>query len=324
MFVRNAWYVAAWDHEVGDGLMARTILDNPVVLYRTSDNTVAALADRCCHRQAPLSAGLLVDDAVQCGYHGLRFDRNGTCIHVPSQTRVPPEAAVRAYPVIERHRWVWIWMGSPETADETLIPDLYWHDDPGWKPIGDRFAVGCHYQAMIDIQLDQTHSAYVHPSTLGSGDKVKAVPKITRRGSTLQCTRLMPDTAPPPSVVTFDVGIAVPGTGALDGDRSQGVTGHNTHAVTPETATSCHHFWVAARNFAVENEALTEKLSAVRNAFLEDRAMCEAQQRAIANYPGALSIDLNADKPTIEARRMVELLAVAEGPTVRPAPLSPA
>ena len=188
---------------------------------------------------------------------------------------------------------------------------------------------------MIDIQLDQTHSAYVHPSTLGSDDKGKAVPNVIRGEAMLQCARLMPESAPPPlwaeiagiegkadcwniwtyrppSVVTFDIGIARPGTGALEGDRSQGVTGHNTHAVTPETETSCHHFWVAARNFAVDDEALTEKLSSVRSAFLEDKAMCEAQQRTIAAYPGAASIDLNSDKPTIEARHMVDRQIAAE------------
>ena len=335
MFVRNSWYVAAWDHEIGEALMARTILGEPVVLFRAGDGAVAALADRCCHRHAPLSEGKLLGDEVQCGYHGLRFDRTGQCVHVPSQSRVPPDASIRCYPVVERHRWVWIWMGDPALADAALIPDLFWHDDPCWKPIGDRFAVGCAYQAMIDIQLDQTHSAYVHPSTLGSDDKVRAVPKISRGASTLRCERLMPDSAPPPlwaevagitgnadcwniwtyrppSIVTFDIGIAKPGTGALDGDRSQGVTGHNSHAVTPETETTCHHFWVAARNFAIDDEALTKKLSGIRTVFLEDRAMCEAQQRTIAAYPGAPSIDLNSDKPTLEARRMVERQIEAE------------
>ena len=45
MWVRNAWYVAAWSHEVaGDGLLARTIMNEPLVLYRTGNGSVVAIA----------------------------------------------------------------------------------------------------------------------------------------------------------------------------------------------------------------------------------------------------------------------------------------
>jgi phenylpropionate dioxygenase-like ring-hydroxylating dioxygenase large terminal subunit len=32
MFLKNTWYVAAWDHEVGRQPLARKLLDIPVVL----------------------------------------------------------------------------------------------------------------------------------------------------------------------------------------------------------------------------------------------------------------------------------------------------
>jgi nitrite reductase/ring-hydroxylating ferredoxin subunit len=84
-FVRNAWYVAGWSQDLGkDQLLARTILNQPVVLYRKADGGVAALEDRCAHRFAPLSAGRLVgDDRVQCLYHGLEFDPAGNCAKNP-------------------------------------------------------------------------------------------------------------------------------------------------------------------------------------------------------------------------------------------------
>lgn len=335
MFYRNAWYVAAWDQEVTPGLLARTILGEPIVLFRTSDGAVAALEDRCCHRNAPLSAGRLRGDELECGYHGFRYNQDGVCVAVPSQQSIPPDARVRSYPVVERHHWIWVWMGEPARADESLIPDLFWHDDPGWKPIGDYFHVHCHYQSMIDIQLDQTHSRYVHADTLGSDDKVKARPRITREPGVLRCERLMPESEPPPlwasvlgingkadcwnkwvylppSLVMFDVGIAHPGTGALEGDRSQGITGHNSHFVTPETERTCHHFWVASRNFAIDDEALTEKLSAIRNVFLEDVAMVEAQQRTIERFPDAPNVDVTSDNPTIQARKLVDRLIANE------------
>ncbi|HCH55792.1 MAG TPA: hypothetical protein DEV64_01780, partial [Rhodospirillaceae bacterium] len=54
MFVRNAWYVAAWETEISETPLARTILNEPVVMYRATDGIVA-LEDRCCHRALPLS-----------------------------------------------------------------------------------------------------------------------------------------------------------------------------------------------------------------------------------------------------------------------------
>ena len=126
MYLKNAWYVAGWDHHVGNDLLARTICDEPIVFFRTEDGTVAALEDRCCHRSAPLSVGRHKGDEIECGYHGLRFDRTGQCISVPSQDLVPPGACVRSYPIVEKNRWVWIWMGAPARADATLIPDYFW------------------------------------------------------------------------------------------------------------------------------------------------------------------------------------------------------
>ena len=69
----NAWYAVAWDHEVSNkGLLARTIADIPMAIYRTADGRPVALADACWHRLAPLSMGKLIgSDEVQCPYHGL-------------------------------------------------------------------------------------------------------------------------------------------------------------------------------------------------------------------------------------------------------------
>ena len=85
MYLCNSWYVAARDREVGLKPLARTLLDEPVVLYRTEDGTPIALEDRCCHRSLPLSLGRIVGNNLQCGYHGLTFASDGACIEVPGQ-----------------------------------------------------------------------------------------------------------------------------------------------------------------------------------------------------------------------------------------------
>ena len=73
-FLRNAWYLGAWSDEVADGgVLARTIMSQPLVFFRGPDGKAAALEDRCCHRSAPLTHGNVVETGIECGYHGLIF-----------------------------------------------------------------------------------------------------------------------------------------------------------------------------------------------------------------------------------------------------------
>src|ERR1700677_5142893 len=100
MILRNAWYVAAWGHEIGENqLLGRTLLDEPVVMWRSGGEAIA-LADRCTHRGVPLSLGSVVDGTLQCGYHGVCFDAQGACVKIPGQGVPQSALPVRAYPLV--------------------------------------------------------------------------------------------------------------------------------------------------------------------------------------------------------------------------------
>src|SRR5258708_6152703 len=129
-FVSDAWYVAAWSDQLADRPLARVVLEQPVVLFRRGDGSPAALEDRCVHRRLPLSLGRIRGDALECGYHGLVFDTTGRCVKIPGQTTIPPGARVRSYPVVERHRCLWIWTGDPARADPAAIRNFHWLDAP--------------------------------------------------------------------------------------------------------------------------------------------------------------------------------------------------
>jgi phenylpropionate dioxygenase-like ring-hydroxylating dioxygenase large terminal subunit len=119
MFLRDDWYVGAWSDEVSGKPLARTILGDPIVLYRKADGKVVALEDRCAHRRLPLSMGTVIGDTIQCAYHGLVYDCAGRCIKIPGQDGVPGGARIRFYPVVEQNQFVSIWMGDPAQADES-------------------------------------------------------------------------------------------------------------------------------------------------------------------------------------------------------------
>ena len=346
MFLRNCWYVAAWDSEVHRlQLLRRILLDEPVLLYRKSDGRVVALEDRCCHRHAPLSMGRIKGDNVECRYHGLRFDPAGRCVHIPWQENIPPSACVRSYPVVERYHWVWIWMGDPALADESRIEDFHWMDDPGWRSKGERLHVEGNYLLLVENLLDLSHLPYVHATSLGDtaipkndipvrydrdGDRVKvqrwvrdtSVPPYFRLLANLgkedRVDRWMNLEYSPPAMVRIDIGVAKAGTGALDGDRSQGVTTWNLNAITPESDRSTHYFWAQAQDFSRDDPSISDvDFQLVHGAFLEDLAIIKAQQENIDLGPGAPRLNIVTDTGGVMARRIVERLIHQERNTAQ-------
>ena len=132
MFLRNSWYVAGWSKDFDRSLKAETYLGEQVVIYRKEDGTAVALEDACPHRKLPLSKGNLIGDTVECGYHGLTFDCKGACVAAPTQkNQIPQRAVVKSYPVVDRYRFLWIWMGDPDQADPDKIFSN-WGNLPGF------------------------------------------------------------------------------------------------------------------------------------------------------------------------------------------------
>jgi phenylpropionate dioxygenase-like ring-hydroxylating dioxygenase large terminal subunit len=170
MFIRNTWYIAAEPQEVGPRPLARTILELPVVLFRTQSGKPVALEDKCPHRFMPLSLGRVVGERIQCGYHGAQFDASGACVLVPGQELVPPKARVASYPLVEKHGYVWIWMGDPAAAgDLSTIPEfLYRSGDARWDGGYGHFeSIQANYNLINDNLFDITHAEYVHPESFG-------------------------------------------------------------------------------------------------------------------------------------------------------------
>jgi phenylpropionate dioxygenase-like ring-hydroxylating dioxygenase large terminal subunit len=334
MFLRNFWYVAASDREIGSKPFRRVILNEPVVMYRAEDGAPVALEDRCPHRRLPLSMGKLIGgDVLQCHYHGLRFDRSGACVRVPGQDMIPQTARIKSYPVVERYHWLWIWMGDPALADPATIPDYHWLDDPNWGAKTDYLYAECNWQLVNDNLLDLTHLAFVHESTIGNLALVEhASVKVERTPTGVRVTRWIIDQpAPPsfvkvggftgnvdrwqiidytpPSFIKLDVGATPTGSGAPEGKRVGGIEMRNLNAMTPETETTTHYFWGQAHNFEPDSAEMTEKVfQQIKTAFLQDVEVFTAQQSNIELDPNAPTIDINADSGGIQARRIVDRL----------------
>lgn len=340
MFVKNCWYVAAWSHEVPEtGFLARTIIERPLVLWRDSAGAVVVFDDRCCHRGAPLSKGRREGDCIRCLYHGLKFDRSGRCIEAPAQDKVPPQMKVRSYPVVERSRWIWVWMGDPALADEALLPETPCMDHPQWRSLPGYLHYDVGYLLIADNLLDFSHLPFLHPTTLGgSPDYAKVLPTVQRLGRGVRTSRWVFGTAPPaytkpyaafaedakvdrwmlydfvvPGVLLMDAGMAPAGSGAQQGHREGALETRSYQALTPETAQSTHYFFTQAHNFLIDRPEVTEGLlKALLVAFEEDRDMISAQQKNLALSPDFQMVGLTVDQALTQFRRVVAQLAGQE------------
>jgi phenylpropionate dioxygenase-like ring-hydroxylating dioxygenase large terminal subunit len=335
MFVRNCWYVAAWDKEVpADGLFARTIIDIPLVLWRDGAGAIIALEDRCCHRGAPLSLGRKEGpDCIRCMYHGLVFDSAGQCVSAAAQERIPPGAVVRRYAALQRHRWIWVWMGDPQEADETLIPDTRWLDHPDWRSLDGYLHYDVNYLLIADNLLDFSHLPYLHPTTVGgSTDYAAILPSVERFEQGIRLSKLVHDTEPPaysaslapfnpgarvdrwmhyeflvPGVLLMDTGMVPAGGDTSDRDPRTAVAFRGCQALTPETDGSTHYFFAHAHNAQIDRPEVTAAIHAnVERAFEEDRMMITAQHRNLQRDPAFKMVPLSVDSALAQFRWLID------------------
>jgi vanillate O-demethylase monooxygenase subunit len=335
-YLLNTWYVAAWADELAQGaLLARTLLEQPVVFFRDSHGSVRAIHDRCPHRFAPLHLGTLVGDSIQCAYHGLHFDGNGACTHNPHGEGVIPKAAcVRAYPVCERGAILWIWMGEPAKADENLIPDFSFFEKelPTAKGKG-YLPTKAHYELLSDNIMDLSHVDFLHPTTLGGGALSSARAEVEELpGDRVRISWFAPNDVAPPAFgsqlanpnnadVWADVVWHAPGLmllrgGATEAGRpiEEGPHSVNLHLMTPQDAGYTHYFYANTRTFERENHALNEHIQEMLLGVFaaEDKPMVEAQQRQMGGAdllslnPVLLPVDAGAMRCRRTLRRLIE------------------
>lgn len=286
MFLKDAWYVAAWDREIGRDLTPKTILGENVVLYRKQDGSPAALEDACPHRKMPLSLGRIKGDEVECGYHGLTFDCSGTCTRVPGAERVPHVAHVRSYPVEERYGLVWIWMGEKALADPANIFQVENWGDASWGiNRGESMTLDCNYLYMTDNLLDPSHVAWVHQTSFASSACEETPLETTVRDDGVTVWRWMLDSEPAPFYAPFlrfagkcdrnqHYEVRYPCNAiikAIFSPAGTGGEGRHLHPdtflmdsynfMTPVDETHTRYLWFQMRNFAPDDAEVSQRFA---------------------------------------------------------------
>jgi phenylpropionate dioxygenase-like ring-hydroxylating dioxygenase large terminal subunit len=325
-FINDEWYVVAFAGELGPALLKRTALGIRLVMFRTQDGSPIAMEDRCAHRSYPLSAGTLDGDTLVCGYHGLRYDRAGNCIEVPSQQTCPKGIGVRTFPLIESGPFVWGWFGDPSKADPAQVPATPWLENGEWVSSQDYFDLRGNYVSLHENLLDLTHLSFVHARSFGTPDYSRAPYDVESKDGCFRITRSVVPTRLPPvwaqptglhhdhaaRITTSEFrapGLHVVSARFYDADvpvNNQPVFEIKTcHVPTPQTQGSTHYFIVHSRNFALQDAGVTVFMrEQLMTAFREDVDVLTRLEDVLAQPdPERYDISIASDGPAVAMRR---------------------
>jgi phenylpropionate dioxygenase-like ring-hydroxylating dioxygenase large terminal subunit len=166
--LRHYWHVVARSSAVTTEPVAVRLLGEDLVVWRAADGGIGALADRCAHRESPLSPGKVKAGCIECPYHGWHYDASGACVLVPSArvgAPIPPKARVPAVHATERYGLLWLCLDEPVAG----VPEISQAADPAYRRINSDVNVWhTATTRMVDNFLDITHFPYVHVGSFGS------------------------------------------------------------------------------------------------------------------------------------------------------------
>jgi phenylpropionate dioxygenase-like ring-hydroxylating dioxygenase large terminal subunit len=338
-FMMNSWYCVGWSVDLHERPLGIRVLDQELVLFRTSDGTPIALDGRCPHRFAPLSRGKVRGDEIECCYHGLRFNRAGLCTVNPhGKGIIPPRAKVRSYPMQDRNGALWVWMGDPELADAGKIVSFdFVSDRKQWAGVTGYLKINADYQLVIDNLLDLTHATYLHPATVGldAEHSVGSAMEYEFRieGTTVHSNytfRNSPPTAlfkpffnadrgdiyafmrwEPAGSLVLDIS-----TTTLGSAKGTGVLMPSAHFIVPETDHTCHYFFALSRNVELLDEEKTKAMGqTAMTAFVDEDEpvirLCGEMMESKEFFELEPAI-LETDVAGVQARRILTKLIKGE------------
>ena len=336
-FVRNAWYVAGWSSEFSNDLKSIKVLDEKIVIFRTSKGRVVALEDCCPHRFLPLSMGKLVEDNIECGYHGLTFSCEGNCIRIPGQKKILKTLNVATFPIFEKFEIVWIWMGEKSLAKNSEIFGMPQFTESGWEVHqGEALYLNSNYLNVAENLVDPAHVSFVHPTTLGSSYSEDVPVEFDTSGEVIVAWRWILNSPPIgffkefpgyknnvdrwhyyylylPSIAVIDFGSIDSKEEINEKNRHMGTQIFAIHFLTPVSNNQTIDRWMHIRNVAVGNDLVSEKIDAMfKIAFAEDKKILEAIQNQIDTQHKKNFVHIGIDKGAIIYRKRISELIKSE------------
>lgn len=169
--LKNHWYAAVPSAQIKKNKMhAMEVFGQPILFFRKTSGEVSAIRDICPHRGIPFRYGQMVNDMVECPYHGWKFDGAGVCREIPSLTNDQKldctKIKIKSYPIKEQYGVIWVFIGD-DNFDQAKSPQ---------PPVLDGFPIdiqpnitqvevfNCHIDHAVIGLMDPAHGPYVHKS----------------------------------------------------------------------------------------------------------------------------------------------------------------
>jgi len=327
--IKESWYVIDAEKEFTREIKHRTVLNEPLIYYRTEAGAPVVMDGRCPHRRFPLSEGTLKGDSVACGYHGFTFGPDGKCSYAPGcPNGIPENIKIKIYSTAHAGPWVWVWMGEGEPDLEALpMPmDIYrratWHYHTGCCHYN------CNYGLVHENLLDLSHTYFLHK--VGTFEYADA-PLRFLGGGRAGWTKSLPEQISVFGYMTgagwhamthWDMHTEVVGPGLMytyidikpiDQADNLPTRGLVLQAVTPETDSTSFQFWFNGNDTAmvVSKEDFDALIGKV---YGEDIAVLNRQQTMIANdrRQTAVEVSIPNDRSGFMFRRKIAGMAAGK------------
>jgi phthalate 4,5-dioxygenase len=202
---RRYWLPALLSTELPDrdGAPVRVrLLGEDLVAFRDTDGKIGLVDAFCPHRRAPMFFGRNEECGLRCVYHGWKFDRDGTCVDMPSEPPDSPfktKVRIDAYPTWEGGGFIWAYLGPRATMPPA--PDYEFVRVPESRRFVSKTLEECNWLQALEGGVDSSHATILHNMQIGDlrwlRDFEETIPRLdvqtTGYGYTYSAVRVLAD-----------------------------------------------------------------------------------------------------------------------------------
>lgn len=196
--LQNQWFILARSEELREQPLERMLHGVPMVLFRDGSGRASALADRCPHRNVPLSLGQVKHGQLECPYHGWRFDSEGECKHIPSLIGDCAAKArnATAHAVKECDGFVWVY-STPGVVPDKEPYRFALANDRSYTHVHQTVEAEASLYSTTENALDVPHTAFLHKGLFRSESRNLTITAVVRRGADRVEAEYLGETRPP-------------------------------------------------------------------------------------------------------------------------------
>ncbi len=306
--MRHSWWPVARSVDVVRAPIRAVLLGEKLAVYRGEDGEVRVRANRCPHRGGSLGHGAVHGNDLACPYHGWQYSGDdGHCTRVPSladQSKIPPKAAAKAYPVVERYGHVWTCLDEPAVE----MYDLAEWRESEYEWLAAEPIVTDHGVAIaVENFRDVAHFPFVHVVSMGATPEVVEPLQVRREGLDIYMDRPLDAgsgewSAQGDCVMHYHC--VAPGLAAITYDYeklgSRVVAGFPSPVAYDEATI----FWAVANEVGFKGDSLEQCLHIETVVYLEDIPIAgEIEPREVPWDREVVEESVAADLFTLQYRR---------------------